>query len=75
MNYEDSGKTDSQHNHKDHGHTKVDDDVEDKIEQVTPPIGDKTEEANRTLTEAEDCQAKHKQFVQTSKDILFDWWS
>ena len=72
MNDEYSGEAKCQHNVKDHYKAEVNDDKEDKVDIVIPPVRDKTEQTNRTLTETEECQLQHKQFVQTREDILLD---
>ena len=75
MNYEHSGEAESQHNHKYHDQTEVNDNVEDHVDEIIPPVSHKTEHADRALTETEDCQPQHKQLVQTGEDILFDGWN
>ena len=51
VNNENSAEAESHHNAKYHCQVEVDEDEEDKVEEVIPPISDKTEHANRTLAE------------------------
>ena len=73
VNNENSAEAESHHNAKYHCQVEVDEDEEDKVEEVIPPVKDQADEANRRLAEDEEHQLEHKDLVQPGQNVLLDF--